>query len=79
MLSAMNRSNCGSGNDKSANCVIVANGISTAEFLTGFYRSLRFKITGVFSILCLKARKSTEKASFNVAIGVLSQLQGEAK
>jgi hypothetical protein len=55
----------------------VANGISTAEFLTGFYRSLRFKITGIFSILWLKARKTTEKATFNVAIGVLPQLQGE--
>ena len=73
----MNRSNCGSGNDKSANCVIVANGISTAEFLTGFYRSLRFKITDIFSISWLKARKSTEKEAFNVAIGVLPHLKGE--
>ena len=73
----MNRSNCGSGNDKSANCVIVANGISTAEFLTGFYRSLRFKNADIFSILCHRARKLTEKAAFNVAVGVLPQLQGE--
>jgi len=56
----------------------VANGISTAEFLTGFYRSLRFKIAGIFSISWLEARKSTEKAAFNVAIGALPQLQGEA-
>jgi len=56
----------------------VANGISTAEFLTGFYSSLRFKVTGIFSVLCLKARKSTEKAAFNVAIDALPQLQGEA-
>jgi hypothetical protein len=57
----------------------VANGISTAEFLTGFYRSLRFKITGIFSISWLETRKTAEKAAFNVAIGALSQLQGEAK
>jgi len=74
----MNRPNCGSGNDKSANCVIVANGISTAEFLTGLYRSLRVKIADIFSISWLEARKTTEKVTFNVAIGVLPQLQGEA-
>jgi len=55
----------------------VANGISTAEFLTGFYRSLRFKNADIFSILWLEARKTAEKVTFNVAIGVLPQLQGE--
>jgi len=74
----MNRPNCGSGNDKSANCVIVANGISTAEFLTGSYSSLRFKIADIFSISSLETRKTAEKAAFNVAIGVLPQLLGEA-
>jgi hypothetical protein len=55
----------------------VANGISTAEFLTGFHRSLRFRITGIFFISWLESRKTTEKATFSVAIGALPHLQGE--
>lgn len=35
MLSLRNSPNCVSENDKKQNYVIVANGISTAEFLTG--------------------------------------------
>lgn len=35
MLSLRNNPNCGSENDRDQNYVIVANGIFTAEFLTG--------------------------------------------
>ncbi len=35
--------NYGNANDRIGNCVIVANGISTAAFLTGFYSSKEFK------------------------------------
>ena len=73
----MNRPNCGSGNAICHNDTIRAFVISTAEFLTGFYRSLRFKNADIFSILCHRARKLTEKAAFNVAVGVLPHLKGE--
>ena len=35
--------NYGSANDRIGNYVIMANGISTAAFLTGFYRSKKVK------------------------------------
>jgi hypothetical protein len=42
MLSLRNSPNCVSENDKKQSYVIVANGISTAEFLTGNKGSQRF-------------------------------------
>ena len=42
MLSLRNSPNCGSENDRNQNYVIVANGIATAAFLTGYKRSQGF-------------------------------------
>jgi hypothetical protein len=53
------------------NCVIVANGISTAEFLRVFYSFLRVKNRITFLFLGIECQKSVRNVSFNVAVNLL--------
>ena len=59
MLSLRNSPNCVSENDRKQNYVIVANGISTAEFLTGNKGSQRF----IFWAKCCEFSSSQSSGS----------------
>jgi hypothetical protein len=53
------------------NCVIVANGISTAAFLKDFYGLLRVKYQVILLFFGIECQKYLRNVSFNVAVNLL--------